>query len=171
MLSQNQRFPAVQGPFLHLFLSALSTIAWRNWDIPQTCSRRVATGPYTNLAAALHRDSTVTRTKIRRVYAEGGRLHVPEGLYAPVFFFGFWQSKTVILRKCLKSDTVSDFFHMLSISVSDLYRFMFHNALALFPVGSQSRFSSGSRPHTVKIMSCRSSFQWSVKDIKGHLKQ
>ena len=89
-------FWAVQGPFWHLFLSALSTIAWRNWDILQTCSRRVATGPYTNLAAALHRDSTVTRTKIRRVYAEGGRLHVPEGLYAP-FFFWFWQPKTVIL--------------------------------------------------------------------------
>lgn len=28
-----------------------------------------------------------------------------------------------------------------------------------------------SQPHTVKIMSWRSSFQWSVKDIKGHLKQ
>lgn len=39
-------------------------------------------GPYTNLAAALHRDGTVTRTKIRRVYAEGGRLHVPEGVKA-----------------------------------------------------------------------------------------
>lgn len=92
------RCPAVQGPFWHLFLSALSTIAWWNWDIPQTCSRRVATGPYTNLAAALHRDGTVTRTKIRRVYAEGGRLHVPEGQVCMLqFFFWFWQSKTVIL--------------------------------------------------------------------------
>ena len=117
-------FSAVQGPFWHLFLSALSTITWRNWDIPQTCSRRVATGPYTNLAAALHRDSTVTRTKIRRVYAEGGRLHVPEGLYAPVFFDFGSQKRWFFLRKWLKSDTVSDFLHMLSISVSDLYRYV-----------------------------------------------
>lgn len=87
LLILRARCPAVQGPFWHLFLSALSTIAWRNWGIPQTCSRRVATGPYTNLAAALHRDGTVTRAKIRRVYAEGGRLHVPEGLYAPGIFF------------------------------------------------------------------------------------
>lgn len=102
-------FSAVQGPFWHLFLSALSTITWRNWDIPQTCSRRVATGPYTNLAAALHRDSTVTRTKIRRVYAEGGRLHVPEGLYAPFFIDFGSQKRWFFLRKCLKSDTASDF--------------------------------------------------------------
>lgn len=120
------RCPAVQGPFWHLFLSALSTIAWWNWDIPQTCSRRVATGPYTNLAAALHRDGTVTRTKIRRVYAEGGRLHVPEGQVCMLqFFFDFGsQKRWFFLRKWLKSDTVSDFLHMLSISVSDLYRYV-----------------------------------------------
>eukprot|EP00438_Fugacium_kawagutii_P018570 Skav207308 [mRNA] locus=scaffold533:297948:301236:+ [translate_table: standard] len=34
---------------------------------------RAPTRPYTNLAAALHRDATALR-KIQRVYAEGGRL-------------------------------------------------------------------------------------------------
>ncbi|CAL1138255.1 unnamed protein product, partial [Cladocopium goreaui] len=34
-------------------------------------------GPYTNLAAALHRDALTVTRKIRRVYAEGGRLKVP----------------------------------------------------------------------------------------------
>lgn len=41
-------------------------------------------GPYTNLAAALHRDALTVTRKIRRVYAEGGRLKVP-GLRNRVF--------------------------------------------------------------------------------------
>lgn len=170
-LSQTHACPVVQKsrvPFGTYFYLHFPMIAWRNWDIPQTCSSRVATGPYTNLAAALHRDGTVTRTKIRRVYAEGGRLHVPEGQVCMLHFFLILAVKNGDSFSGNDwSQTQFPIFCTCCLFQFQIYTGMFHNALALFPCG----FSSGSQPHTVKIMSWRSSFQWSVKDIKGHLKQ
>lgn len=161
--------PEVQGPFWHLFLSALShdcvAELGHTPDMLKPSRNRTlhqfGRCPAPRRHCDAHEDSSCLC---------GGRPTAcawRSGLYAPFFFLILAVKNGDSFSGNDWSQTQFPIFCTCCLFQFQIYTGMFHNALALFPCG----FSSGSQPHTVKIMSWRSSFQWSVKDIKGHLKQ